>query len=231
LTDLAIITLAELVDDLERIRIQTTNRIGALERTLGSSMPHLEVVADQLREVERQADLELRRAWRKDPLAPWAKGVPGAGERLMARLIATIGDPGDRENPAKLWAYCGHGDPARGRRRKGMSKEQLLSLGNPEAKKRVWLLALQFMKTPSSPYRAVYDDGRSRYAERLHESPCVRCGPSGSPALPGTPWTAGHQHAAALRLVGKRFLLDLWREARRLREESAAAAPVGSASG
>lgn len=217
MTDLALITLAELADDIERVRIETTNRIGALERTFGSSLPHLDAIAAQLKAVEHQTDLEMRRQWRKDPLAPWAKGIPGAGERLMARLVATIGDPADRSNPAKLWAYCGHGDPARSRIPKGATQEQLFARGNPDAKKRVWLIASQFVKTASSPYRAVYDEARARYADRTHVAACPRCGPAGKPALPGSPWSAGHQHAAAIRYVGKRFLLDLWKEARRLR--------------
>lgn len=216
MADLALITLAELVDDLEHVRIETTNRIAALTATFGSSLPHLDVLADQLKELEHQADLELRRQWRKDPLAPWAKAVPGAGERLMARLIATIGDPADRPNPAKLWAYCGHGDPERSRIPKGATQAELFARGNPDAKKRVWLLASQFCRTASSPYRIVYDAARERYADRTHKAPCVRCGPAGKPALPGSEWSPGHQHAAALRLVGKSFLLDLWKESRRL---------------
>lgn len=42
-----------------------------------------------------------------------------------------------------------------------------------------------------SPYRDVYDDARLEYATREG-------------------WTPGHQHSAALRLVGKHILRDLW---------------------
>lgn len=224
MSDLTIITLAELVDDLEKLRIANGNRIGALERTFGSALPHLHVIQDGLESVEHQAGLHLRRAWRQHPLAPWAKNIPGLGERSIARLIAVIGDPAERPNPAKLWAYCGHGDPARSRIRKGATQEELFARGNPEAKTRTWLIASQFCRTASSPYRATYDEARERYAERLHERVCVRCGPSGKAAQPGSPWSLGHQHAAALRYVGKRFLLDLWRESRRLQVVVAAEA-------
>lgn len=204
-------TLGELLDDIERVRIANGNRIAALEREHGSALPHLDVVQKQLAAVEHLAELELKRAWRKHPLAPWAKDIPGAGEKLVARLIAVIGDPTERENVAKLWAYCGHGDPQR-KRAKGMGQAELFKMGNPHAKKRVYLLAAQFVKTvnPRSPYRDVYEQARERYADRLHESPCVRCGPSGHPAPAGSPWTLAHQHAAALRYVGKQFLKDLW---------------------
>ena len=45
---------------------------------------------------------------------------------------------------------------------------------------------------------------------------CKRCGPSGRPALPGSPWSDAHRHADALRVTGKEFLRLLWREAERL---------------
>lgn len=216
MSDLAIVTLAELVDDVERVRIATGNRIGALERTFGSSLPHLDAVMQQLEHVEDIAERELRRAWRQHPLAGWAKDIPGLGEPSIARLIATIGDPAERPNPAKLWAYCGHGDPARSRLQRGAGQDDLLARGNPAAKKRVWLIAYQFMRTPSSPYRALYEAARAKYADRVHTAPCARCGPRGRPAPAGSPWSPGHQHAAALRTVGKAFLLDLWKAARDL---------------
>ena len=59
-------------------------------------------------------------------------------------------------------------------------------------------------------YRAVYEAARSRYTDRTHASTCVRCGPSGKPATEGSDWSLSHQHAAALRLVGKEILRDLW---------------------
>jgi hypothetical protein len=73
---------------------------------------------------------------------------------------------------------------------------------------------------PLSPYRAVYDTGRAKYAGAVHPAPCRRCGPSGSPAAAGTPLSPGHQHARALRLVMKAILRDLWAEARLLHGES-----------
>ena len=59
-------------------------------------------------------------------------------------------------------------------------------------------------------YRQVYDLRRLTTAERVHATDCPRCGPSGKPAPAGSPWSKGHQHADALRIVGKRILRDLW---------------------
>lgn len=184
--------LAKMLDDLERVRIMNSNRIAAYEREFGSSPPHVTFLQERLAQVEHDTVLELQRAWRRHPLAAWAKTIPGAGEKLMARLIGTIGDPADRPNVAKLWAYCGHGNPNL-KRAKGMTQDDAFALGNPNAKKAAWKLGAQFVRHMDSPYRAIYDQARERYADR--------------------DWTDGHKHAAAIRFTTKRFLRDLWIEA------------------
>lgn len=45
---------------------------------------------------------------------------------------------------------------------------------------------------------------------RVHAKDCVRCGPKGHPAAAGSPWSAAHKEADALRIVGKEILRDLW---------------------
>lgn len=197
--------LGGLLDDLEHVRIANGNRIAAMERDFGDSFG-LDAIQAHLRATEHQAQLELIRLWRKHPLALWAKGYHGLGEKSIARLIAAIGDPGERPNVEKLWAYCGHGDPAR-KRVKGMGQEELFKLGNPRAKKQVWLIATSLLKVGN---RAVYDARRAQTAKRMHKRDCVRCGPAGAPARAGSPWSLGHQHADALRVLGKAFLCDLW---------------------
>ncbi|MGZ6776922.1 MAG: TIGR-Tas system RNA-guided endonuclease [Blastococcus sp.] len=87
-----------------------------------------------------------------------------------------------------------------------------------EAKMRAFLIAESCIKQAASPYRATYDEGRAKYADAIHYVECRRCGPSGKPAQPGTPISAGHQHARALRLVSKAILRDLWLEARAIHE-------------
>lgn len=87
------------------------------------------------------------------------------------------------------------------------------------AKTRAYLIAESCIKQARSPYRAVYDDGRKKYADAIHAAPCRRCGPSGKPADTGTPLSAGHQHARAMRLVMKTLLRDLWAESKRLHDD------------
>lgn len=85
-----------------------------------------------------------------------------------------------------------------------------------------------------SPYRLLYDEARKEYAKRVHEEQCQNrkprwqkpngCGTFEHPewGAPGTPWRDGHALAAALRLVGKQLLDDLYGEAKRLHEERGA---------
>lgn len=89
----AIRTLGRLLDDLERVRIMNTNRIGALERSFGEALPHLVAISEPLNDAEHLAELEMVRLWRRMPLASWAKEVRGLGEKSIARLYAEIGDP------------------------------------------------------------------------------------------------------------------------------------------
>jgi hypothetical protein len=83
-----------------------------------------------------------------------------------------------------------------------------------DAKTRVYLVAESCMKQRTSPYRPVYEAGRLKYAESLHQVDCRRCGPSGRPALAGSVLPPAHQHARAMRLVMKEILKDLWLESR-----------------
>jgi hypothetical protein len=90
---------------------------------------------------------------------------------------------------------------------------------NEDARKRAYLIATSCLKQPKGTrYRDVYDATRTKYADALHQSPCLRCGPSGDPAKPGSPLSLPHQHARGLRAIAKALLADLWRESKRLHE-------------
>lgn len=255
--------ISEMLEDAMRARIAASNRAerGGVDPAIYRDQ------LDALAAAEHNVALAMRRCYRR--VAPasvvaWQRDTPGIGEHLLARLLGIIGDPhvarphrweGDgaekvlvAEEPyertvSQLWAYCGHGDPAR-RKRVGMTQAEAFGLGSPRAKMLVHLLAEACMKqigtgqrvsetqgclagmnggeptrppeaipAPArrrSPYRDVYDEARERYSDRVHAAACVRCGPSGKPAVEGSPWSAAHQHAAALRLVGKELLRGLW---------------------
>lgn len=185
----------------------------------------------RLEATEHAAKLLLRRCYRRvvpASLREWQKASRGIGEDSIARVLGHLGDPyiaaphwweGTGTNRvlmvgepyvrtvSQLWQYAGHGAPSR--KAKGMTAEELFALGNPGLKMLVHLQAEWCMKA-GGHYREVYDVARLTAADKLHGSECVRCGPSGKPAQVGTPWTAGHQHAHALRIVGKEILRDMW---------------------
>ena len=125
-----------------------------------------------------------------------------------------------------LWSYCGHGDATR-KRKKGMDKDEAAALGSDDAKMIVRLMAEACIKfngkpdkygrpRPLSPYRQVFDNARVAYAARTagdgpawakHESHGWKVGvpPKDQPEN-----ACEHCKNAALRIVGKEILRDLW---------------------
>lgn len=217
LADARLLILADTLDDLERARIAAENRLRSMRQVKGldgsPEYGRLAGLIDALSDLEHHAELELKRALRAHPLGAWVRATVGVGEKQGARLLAAIGDPAwntledrPRRGPAELWAYCGY-VPGQ-RRRKGERANW-----NSTAKMRAYLVAESCIKKSTSPYRPVYDAARAKHAEAVHDEPCPRCGPVGKPAPSGSPLSAGHQHARALREVAKAVLKDLWRAA------------------
>jgi hypothetical protein len=129
LLDPTLVVLADVLDDLERVRIANENRVRQLtrniedsdgvERGFGLTLDHPQVAALQatvegLAALEHGATLALKRAMRTHLLGPWVKNTAGIGEKQGARLLAAIGDPywntlHDRPRTvSELWAYCGY---------------------------------------------------------------------------------------------------------------------------
>jgi hypothetical protein len=243
---------ADVLDDLERARIANENRLRSLTRPTGAygkgasamlpEVQSLTQIVETLRAAEHQAELQLRRLLRETPLADWQRRTVGIGERQLARLLALIGDPADRPNPAKLIAYCALHviDGAAPRRKDGVK-------ANWRAKTRALLLAESCIKHPNSPYRPVYDRGREACKDRVHDRRCQNtkylapsarssgrastngCGTREHPEWGeiGSPWRPGHQHRHALRVVAKAILRDMWAESRRARANEGAE-PAGA---
>ncbi len=264
LADPTLALAADVLDDLEAVRIANENRLRQLtrdetdsdgeERGFGLDATHpdvakLEALVKMLADAEHQATLNLNRVMRRHPLGPWVKAQKGVGEKTAARLLAIIGDPyvnmqtGEVRTVSQLWAYAGHGDPAR-KLRKGMTQADLFALGNPTAKKRTWLIATAILKAGGGEEKAIAVAesslltpslasayyARKRATEgRLHATECKRCGPSGKPAQPGSPWSDAHRHADALRITGKEFLRGLWIEAKRIHETTDSGQAVNDA--
>lgn len=128
LDDPTLALAADMLDDLERVKIASQNRLRSLTCDTpdadgvlrGSAMPlaHPEVarlaaLVQMVEAAEHQAVLNLQRAMRSHPLGPWVKAQRGIGEKQAARLLAKIGDPcvnataGTYRTVSQLWAYCG----------------------------------------------------------------------------------------------------------------------------
>lgn len=269
LADPLLTLAADVLDDLEAVRIANENRLRQLtrieadadgkERGFGLPLDHPDVarlaaLVDALVKAEHNAQLNLERMMRRHPLGPWVKATRGVGEKQAARLLAAIGDPywntlhNRPRTVSELWAYAGYhvlrtgqgaadsqtrnaGSGSTGGNLDQRSGEpQRASVGvaatrvrgqranwSATAKMRAHLVAVSIVKA-GGPYREVYDAARAKYEDAVHHVECRRCGPSGEPAQPGSPLSAGHQHARALRAVAKAVLRDLWREAKRLHE-------------
>jgi hypothetical protein len=63
-------------------------------------------------------------------------------------------------------------------------------------------------------YRALFNEKRLRYEDAVHERPCRGKGTCGLDV--GTPWRPGHKRQAAVNIVAKQLLADMYDEAKRL---------------
>lgn len=246
LRDPALALAADVVDDLERVKIANQNRLRTLtaqdEYGHGMSVDHPDVkrlaaLVKALEDAEHQATLNLARVMRHHPLGEWVKNSKGVGEKQAARLLASIGDPywNDLHSRPRrlreLYAFCGMSVVGTGTNR-SCDSQSACGAGsaptkvrgervtwNPDARMRLWLIASKtVMVGHGGPYRAIYDEGRLKYADAVHAEECKRCGPKGKPAQPDSPLSAAHQHARAIRLIAKAILRDLWTAAKNIHE-------------
>lgn len=137
LLDPALALAADMLDDIERVRIANENRLRQLTRSvedkdgevrgfgLDESHPdvaRLAAIVATLGQVEQDATRHLEKVMRRHPLHGWAKSMRGVGDKQVARLLAAIGDPYWRPEIVRedgtvvpagprtvsaLWAYCG----------------------------------------------------------------------------------------------------------------------------
>lgn len=228
--DSELLALCDTLDDLERARIAAENRLRSLrdvkhhEGSPGETT--LDGIVFGLKRIEADATKAVEKAMKVHPLGGWVETTPGLGLKTVARMLAAVGNPlwnyaedRHRRGVAEMWSYCGYGDAKAQVRRRGQKANW-----NVTAKMRTFLVAEACVKLDGkpdkngrrrarSPFRDVYDAAREQYADATHDQPCVRCGPSGHPALVGSPLSDAHKHARALRRVAKEILKDLYRHA------------------
>jgi len=230
LSDPMLYLAAVTVDDLERVRIATQNRLRQLTRTgedadgaergFGLTEDHPDVarmaaMAETLGDLEHEGVLALRRQVRRHPLGPWVKGTVGVGEKQAARLLAAIGDPywntlHDRPRTvSELWAYCGlhtmdSGDPGQ----RGVdthSGNARVAAKRRKGERMNWSpeARMRVHLIAESCIKKAHSPYRPVYDTRRART-----------ALTHPEWTPGHSHIDALRIVAKAVLKDMWRQAR-----------------
>lgn len=201
-----------------------------------------EVEKDATTNLERAMRVHPMGGWAKAQRGVGAKQIgrllAAVGDPYMRpELSMTDGtvQPARPRRVSELWALCGY-VPFQ-RRQRGVKANW-----NDKAKMRAYMIVESTVKQlvkpchvvqgekgeyvravhvegcSCSPYRRRYDEGRAKYAGSVHPRDCVRCGPTGKPALAGTPRSAKHIHQMAVRLATKDLLKDLWIEARRLHD-------------
>lgn len=236
--------LCRLLDDIEKTRIANDNRADSITRIMGVpasvAIPHFYDLTIQIAKIEQDTIKLIEEVWKEHPLAEWQNNYLGLGAKSAARLISIIDDPtigtvgyweneGEpnrrwvitgvfQRNIGKLWAYCGIGDPER-TLYPSISQEDMLRLGNPYAKKQVWVITNSLVRlagptekrnSPPSILRAHYEFVKNKNEKAVHDKICVRCGSKGKPAQIGSPLSDGHKDGRARRETGKEFLRHLW---------------------
>ncbi len=153
LADPLLALAADVLDDLEKVRVANENRLRQLTRSVADSdgqergfgldeshpdVARLAALVDMLAAAEHQAELNLARLLRAHPLGPWVAAQKGIGAKQGARLLAAIGDPywndlhGRPRTVSELWAFCGYHvirTPASGQMPHGTGDTQSTSAG------------------------------------------------------------------------------------------------------
>lgn len=236
-------TLAQLgrtLDELERARKKTEQRIGAAHRAGSAPWHYEEEILAALLRAEHFAELDLCRLTRTHPLwESFAKPIPGLGENLFGRLLAEVGDPitGSRghwrkdtivdsngvERHNRVWVidetyprnvnklWAYCGfDPNRMRPRKGASQEEVLACGKTSARTAAVKIAMQFKRTVGGN---LLPNGAVSPRCPYRDLFDERKEYELSKLPEDERGRNGHADNRALRFVAKRFLRELWRAA------------------
>lgn len=181
----------------------------AVAAALGGDLAVIRGCLAPVEAARHQVELEMARQARKLPVAAWAAGVTGFGERALAVLVGEAGDLSAYATRDKLWRRLGlapyegkAGKTWRIGREGSLTAEQWTDYGY-SGRRRAQVYALideplfRHQTHRAGPYRAVYDHRRARTAETHPD------------------WTPARAHADALRIMTKQLVSDLWSEWRR----------------
>lgn len=227
----SLVLAADYLDDTEKVRVATANRVRALRDEKGAAgtaeLARWEEQLKVLKDIEDFAVSELQRAMRVHPLGPFVKRTTGIGEKQAARLLASTGDLAERPNVAKLWAYCGlhvivddegHGHAPKLRRGSQAN-------WSTTARMRAYLIAESCVKhrcKECTEANRAREEGENGWLAPPENCTCLADGylyrtvydkARGDWAERDT--SDGHKHLHALRVTAKTLLRDMWIEARK----------------
>lgn len=191
----AIVSLMHARQASQKGRIATSNRLSAIER--GDDKTSDKGVLEELMRIQDGHEQEIEALLKKaikteeDPVFMAVMSLRGIGPVLAARLLTEI-DFTKCDTVSALWRYAGFGvvDGKRERLKKGEKAHF-----NRELKTTLWLIATSFLKS-KSPYRAVYDSAKEKFA-------------AADPKR-----TPGHCNNHALGVMVKTFMFHLYLWAR-----------------
>lgn len=216
--------LADVLDDLEKVRIANANRVRILTRNeadgdafqkrhkgIGEKQLArlLAVIGDPYFNDLHQRPRTVSELWAYTGFHVIHTSGSGQAITDTQRWPATAGTQPHSSGHDLVGTHDINAAGVAPKRTRGQR-----SNWSEDARKRVWVIASAMPKFPGGQYERTYRDARVKYAESVHTTPCVRCGPKGKPAPEGSPLSDGHKHARAVRITAKAILRDLWIEAR-----------------
>jgi len=194
---------------LQKERIQTGSRIGALVRANRVSMSQgrelHDFVDSRLLSAEKELSAKIRAFIKQEQyrgIVEWMRKQKGIGPILAAGLIAGIREISRFDNVSKLWRYCGQAvvNGKAERRSKGDKIHY-----NPFLKTLCWKISSSFVRVGQGGiWRQQYEYFKAEEA-KVHTQKCPNCK---SPK--------GHIDNRARRKTVKLFLSYLWEYWRRL---------------
>lgn len=176
---------------VQKARIQFGNRASAIDRiadeTDGKQATIVDAYVAQFEALEERLDSDIAALVKGEAVYERLVGVKGIGPMLAAKMLAMI-DIRQCDTISALWRFAGYG-VIDGHAEKPVKGEKLHY--SSRLKTTCYLVGSSFLKA-RSPYRAVYDEARTYYADNRLDWPKLR------------------QHRAAMRKMVKVFLSHLW---------------------
>ena len=215
--------------DWQRMRIAVSNRLSKAAKgeiyLTAYDVKMNEKTIEDLKALEHEAELRVRRVVREHPMWPWLKAIKGISEVLAGAMLSQF-DINKAPRPSNFWSFAGLSvkDGRAPKREAGCEQAD----GRKGLAYNSWLRTIivgrvgpSFLKAKNEKYVPIYEG----YKHRLQSMPCslpldqhkksgiAEWFPSGSKGRKpkdGDFCTKGHMHNKAIRYMVKMFIVDMW---------------------